>query len=61
MRCDSYTDARKMAQANANRSGADWVVFMDTSLVWNAEKYRATVPCHVSGTRVSPLLLAEKR
>jgi hypothetical protein len=54
MRCESYTVAKRQAQANANRSGAEWVVFMDTSLVWNCERFRASMSCHASGTRVGP-------
>lgn len=69
MRCDNRTQAMRAAQANANASGADWVVFMDTSGCWNAERFREAssaanigmASAHHTGTRVRPLLLTEKR
>lgn len=38
MRCRNSTEAYEQAQANADRSGVPWKVFVDTSGNWRAER-----------------------
>jgi hypothetical protein len=46
--------AKRQAQANADRTGVSWVVFIDTSLMYNAERFNIDSIIHRNGLIFHP-------
>lgn len=54
MRFKKMETAKRQAKANADLTGVPWVVFIDTSLCPNVERFNANLLLHRAGSIFKP-------